>query len=136
MNETGIVVGLENGFATVEFERHSACASCGACMTFGERQMRVVVKNTKNAAVGDRVAVKMSASSFYEAAFLAYALPLAALLLTLFIASKLTANELIVAAAGLSGCALVYFLLRAFEPKLKQSTRFSPSMAAVLEKAV
>ena len=72
----GLVTALNGGDAKIRFQRGSACAHCGACLTIGESEMEITLKNSLGAKIGERVAVDLSPKRVVQASLLAYAVPL------------------------------------------------------------
>ena len=85
---TGTVVALCGDRAVIRFSRSPMCRHCGACFAAGETEMETSVENTLRAEVGERVAVELPPRRLLKASVLAYALPLAALLLGLLLGSS------------------------------------------------
>lgn len=86
MRQTGIVEEVRGNTATVKIIRSSACgencASCGLCQN---KEMLAEAKNTANAAAGDTVIIETADNRVMGAAFLAYILPLIAMLAGYFL---------------------------------------------------
>lgn len=80
MFEVGTVesVNDKHGTAKVVFDRKSACAKCGMCLTANGDKMKVYVdvKNSLSAKVGDKVEVAMSDRFVLKAAFVVYLIPI------------------------------------------------------------
>lgn len=83
MNQQGYIVEIVDSVtAKLKLKRHFACASCGKCATTCEEKYIIVeADNTIGAKVGDRVEVNMETVNVLKAAFIAYTIPLLALLL-------------------------------------------------------
>lgn len=128
MLEKGRVVALKGEVAVVQFMRTSACKNCGACLKAGDSEMAVEVTNTLNAKVNDEVSVELPERNFFQAAFLMYGIPLAALLIALFVTSALTTSELTVIGVSVASAVLAFVLLRLLEPVFKRSPRYAVKM--------
>jgi sigma-E factor negative regulatory protein RseC len=88
IEESGLVVDVDGGFAWVESERTSTCSSCSmhaGCGTgviaklLGQRRLRLRVLNSINAAVGDRVVIGIPEPALMRGSLAVYAAPLAAM---------------------------------------------------------
>ncbi len=126
----GVVTAVENGIATVRFQRSDMCKHCGACLAIGERELETRVKNTLNAAVGDVVAVSMAGRRVLQASVLAYAVPLLFLLLGVWLGSYI--SDVCALLFGVAGCAAAYLVLRALDRRRSFKARFAPRMTAIL----
>ncbi len=78
--ETGIVIGIDNGFARVMLQGGEACRGCGQakiglCRSSG-LNMVVTVKNTLNAGIGDTVIVGIDDRVRMKGYLLAFVIPL------------------------------------------------------------
>ena len=127
----GTVVAIEGDTAVVRFQRGSMCAHCGACLAIGEKEMETRVGDARGVKVGDRVAVTLSKKSFLTASALAYVLPLAALLIGLFLGYAL-GGELAAILCGLVLCGLTYVLLHALNARFTKTRSFEPRMTKVV----
>lgn len=85
MEERGNVLEVRHGTAMVEVVRHEACRHCGGC-NFGQAD-RIVVEATDlvGTRAGDHVALELEASRVLGAAFVVYLIPLAFLVLGLYL---------------------------------------------------
>ena len=123
---TGTVVAVCGDRAVIRFSRSPMCKHCGACFAAGETEMETSVENTLRAEVGERVAVELPPRRLLKASVLAYALPLAALLLGLLLGSSW--GEVPAIVLGLCCCALAYVLLRILDRKFSRARTFEPRM--------
>lgn len=79
MEEIGLVVDKneKNKTITVKFSRKAQCESCNMCIKHKDDTfVRCVVKNTKNADIGDEVAVNMEVGYVMLSAAIVYLIPL------------------------------------------------------------
>ena len=77
MREVGVVHKVRGMFATVRFDRKTACENCNMCLKPREANyVELRVKNTLSAKVGDTVEVAMGDRAVLTAALLVYAVPL------------------------------------------------------------
>lgn len=93
-HRNGRVVRLKGGTAYVEIVKSAECNGCKACV-FGAKGDRLVLpaRNDLLAAVGDRVEIIPPPPRPVFAFVMLFVLPLAALLVGLFIARAVTASE-------------------------------------------
>ena len=126
----GVVVRIDGAQATVRFTRGKLCAHCGACISVGETELELSVTNTLGAAVGDRVEVSLAPKRIVQASLLAYAIPLALLLLGVWLGSL--HSDTAALACGLIGCAGGYLALRLLEKRGGMRREFLPEMTAIL----
>ena len=127
----GTVVAIEGDTAVVRFQRGSMCAHCGACLAIGEKEMETRVGNARGVKVGDRVAVTLSQKSVVAASALAYILPLAALLIGLFLGYAV-GGDLAAILCGLAFCGLTYLLLHVLNSRFAKNRAFEPRMTKVM----
>lgn len=129
----GKVVGIFEDYIRVEIVDKSACASChakGVCSASEESVKYVEVPLTigtvsRHYEEGEEVVVVMSSSLGLKAAFLAYGVPLFALLSAMTVASLCGASELYVGLFGISVVIFYYIVLFFFRRKLKRVFTFS-----------
>lgn len=136
MKETGRIVSVEGPECQVEFNRSSACESCGACNRFGDSTMRVTMKNTLDGHTGDRVVVEMGAKNVIGASIWAYIFPLFMLILGAYV-GKLSMSwfsiqeDWIVAIAALLFAAMAYGILRLLNPYFSKKQGLNPVMVEI-----
>jgi sigma-E factor negative regulatory protein RseC len=89
IEQDGRVLAVRGGLAEVEGQRQSACGGCaahGACGTsllerfFGRRQPILTARNPIGARPGERVVLGVPEAALVEAAFVAYLVPLLAMI--------------------------------------------------------
>ena len=89
IEEIGVVISSQGGMAEVEGQRRSTCGGCavnGACGTsliaryFGRRRSLLRAHNAIGAGPGDRVVLGMPEGALLEASFVAYLVPLLAMI--------------------------------------------------------
>lgn len=127
---TGVVVKLAGDMASVHFQRSAMCRHCGACLTLDSGEMETLVKNTLSAKPGDRVAVSIEPKRIMSAAILAYGVPLAMLLIGLYLGSLI--SDAVSVLLGLSLCACSYLLLRRLEKTWTKKETYAPKMTAIM----
>jgi sigma-E factor negative regulatory protein RseC len=120
--EIGTVVRVDDGIATVHFDRRAACEKCGACGMLKNRSvMEITLPVGPDIRPGDRVALRMEDSFFYLSALLLYGVPLLALVAGVAGGAALSPliragwdPQLAGAMAGLALAAASYAMLRLF----------------------
>ena len=140
MNEQGYIVEIVDSVtAKLKLKRYSACASCGKCATTSEsKDIIVEVDNTIGAKVGDRVEVNMETVNVLKAAFIAYTIPLAALLIgtvgAFYILSYMNINniEVISGGVGLTLTLLSFLMLKKNDSKFRASKEYIPIVTRVI----
>lgn len=129
MQHIGKVVAIDGDIAIVRFVRSKACAHCGACISFGDTEAETKLKNEQCAQVGDWVRVELESRGFIMASLIAYGLPLAALLLGVFVGSFI--GQAAAALFGLGFAAGTYFIFRMLEPKFSRMRQLKPRMISI-----
>ena len=141
MNQQGYIVEIVDSVtAKLKLKRHFACASCGKCATTSEEKYIIVeADNTIGAKVGDRVEVNMETVNVLKAAFIAYTIPLLALLLgtvgTFYglKAINITNNvEIISGGAGLIFTTLSFLILKKNDKKFRESKEYIPIVIRII----
>ncbi len=127
----GVVSAVEGETAKVRFQRGSACARCGACLTVGESEMEISLPNSLGAKVGDRVTVDLSPKRIVQASLLAYAVPLALLIGGVLLGSRI--SDWAGLALGAGACAVSYLILRLVEKRIRRKKNFQPRMERIVE---
>lgn len=86
MKENGRVTAVENGIASVLFQRSSMCSKCGACgMGSEQNDITVEVPNSLDASVGDEVEVQFTARNALASSAIGYMFPLLMLFVGVFV---------------------------------------------------
>ena len=124
MKQKATVV-LREGRLMAEIIRPEACAECRACR-YGQQERMLVSLEDQGLLPGDTVELELSEERFSYASLLAYAFPLAMFLGGLFAASRWTANEPLIALAGMVALGLGLLTIRLLEPRLKRNGFFAP----------
>lgn len=130
MLRTGRVVNAGNGEIEVCFDRPEACEHCNACA--GQKH-HTLVKVPGEAPVGSLIDVEMPPAQLLKASALAYAAPLALMILGVVAGLYIFHSETAGAVTGVAMMAVSYGLLRLFEKKSKGDNAWQPSIAAVHE---
>ena len=113
----GIVESITGSFIRVKIVQTSACATCsikGHCTSADTKEKVIDVTSSESASyeVGQRVWVIGALSTGVWAVVLAFVIPLVLLVITLFIAMALVADELLAVAVSLLCVAVYYGILR------------------------
>lgn len=134
MRETGVVSKVKGKFATVRFDRKTACEHCNMCLKPREANyVELRLPNTLNAAVGDKVTVAMGNRAVLTAATLVYVLPLIPMAIILACTYKLNAYvSLGASAAGLIAGFVAVALIDRFI--IRKRKGYMPVMEAILPK--
>lgn len=139
MEQIGQVVKITEGKAVVLVRRNQACGTCTGCGLAapgaGENYLEAI--NTVNAAVGDRVKVVPDTAHVLKASFVAYILPMLALLAGVYVGQTLDqALDLGVRLAIVLG--LLFFLasflgVRAYDRKVAAGQTMASIVAVVTD---
>lgn len=134
MTETGVVSKVkENGWATVRFDRKAACENCNMCLKPRDNNyVELKLKNTLNAAVGDKVSVSMGNRAVVSASFTVYIVPLIVVAVTLAATYRfvpLWVEMLILAGALAGGFGIVALIDR----YIKKSKDYLPRMVEIIK---
>lgn len=127
----GQVIEAHGSKVLVRFKRTKACGDCNMCASFGSDEAVVEVENRLNARIGDRVELSLHSSSMLKASFIAYGIPLLALLLGVLIGIQF--SDLLGAALGIAAPAASFLVIHFFEPTIKRRSEFEPYMIRILE---
>jgi len=142
MKRLGKVVSVEKNKAKVILRKHSACGDCGACH-LGEENMEMQIDaiNTINAKEGDIVEIDMETQNVLTAAFLAYGIPLIALLFGILTSSKIFNiikfsygnKEIYSLIFGILLMGLSYLFINLNEKKIKNNGRYISKITNIIE---
>ncbi len=143
MEQYGLVIENKGETALVSLQRHLACESCGRCGILSgsnKRDITVEALNPIKAEAGRRVTLESDDRQVLFISFMLYLVPLAALVagivIFLSIAGKLGLEknqELLAAAAGLGLMAVVFFLIRLWDRRIKDDPRYKPVITGLIE---
>ena len=130
--ETGVVTGVNDGFATVELNLQPACENCGAkvvCVPDQNGKRSLKVANPLHANVGSRVAISESSDFLLKVSMAQYGIPFTGFILGILILYLLNisiagiAPELILFAGGLAGLGLSALISRLLTQRLAEGNR-------------
>ncbi len=91
IEQTATVTELDNGMVCVETDRQAACGSCSAKAGCGKslldnifkpRPVQIVLENTVNAKLHDKVIIGLDDAAMLQASFYLYLFPLLVMLVT------------------------------------------------------
>ncbi|WP_129597605.1 SoxR reducing system RseC family protein [Anaerophilus nitritogenes] len=142
MNQVGKVIEvLEDHRAQVLMRKHSACGECGACQ-YGQENMKIkiIAMNQVDAKEGDTVEVNLETQNVLGAAFIAYVIPLIALLIgiigTSYLLPKIgfTGNiEVYSIVVGFILTVIVFGFIKLNESSFKKQDKYVPVISKVIE---
>lgn len=143
MEQYGQVIEKKGKTASVDLQRHLACASCGKCGILSgskRRQVTVEALNPINAEVGQRVLLESDDRQILFISFMLYLVPLAGLLggiiLWLRIAELIGlagSQELGAAVVGFAFMAMIFLLIRVWDRRVKDDPKYKPVITALVE---
>lgn len=125
MNRTAQVVTV-NGKLMARITRTDVCQRCGACQ-HGHEEERLYPLPKGDFAEGDTVEITLPDSGALVGSLIAYGIPVACLIAGLVIANALHLPDLAQIAVALAFLAASFFAIRALEPRIRKSGRFTPS---------
>ncbi|MBS4534226.1 SoxR reducing system RseC family protein [Clostridium sp. D2Q-14] len=140
MDQIGYVVNIKDEIAVVDIRRTSACgekcSSCGGGCNVPA--MRVNIKNTIGAKVGNFVEVEMKTKSLMKSAFIAYIVPLIMLIVGIaggiyvFRSIGFSDYESLGFLSGLVFLVISYFILRFIDNTIKNKNSAELKIVKVL----
>ncbi len=130
VEETGVVVDVQNGLARVRIVRSSSCQSCATKDTcpfnsIGKRDWLVWARNEMNAQKGDTVKVSISPRSYLAAAAIIFILPVSVLLIAYIVAQALGVVEKLSVAISSTLALLSYLVIRAVDRHRGENSNFT-----------
>ena len=131
MERLGEVTAVDGKWLEITFCRPSDCEKCHACMG-GDKTMTLRLEG--KAQVGDKALVEMPASTITQGALLAYALPLAGMLIGMLAGDALLPLEGAFGAiiGAVVGLALPLIYLLATEKKRRSDPKWTPQLKRIL----
>ncbi|MGO1369997.1 MAG: SoxR reducing system RseC family protein [Senegalia sp. (in: firmicutes)] len=129
MDQVGYVVETKDDYAVVDVRRTSACGDkCGSCGGgCSVPAMRVNIKNTIGAKVGNFVEIEMETKSLMKSAFIAYVIPLIMLIVGIssgvyfFNNLGFESYEVLGILTGFVALVISYFLLKLIDNNIKKN---------------
>lgn len=129
IDHEGTILEIQDGKISVGIVNVSACSGChakGACTMSDMKEKSIdVIDYSNKFEVGEKVNLSYKESLGWLAMFLAYVLPFIIVLITLFVATAITGNELI---SGISALAILipyYIVLSFFKGSFKKTFSFT-----------
>jgi sigma-E factor negative regulatory protein RseC len=139
LREKAVVVSNRGEKAKVSIMRTSACDHCRACsVSSGGRPIHVWAKNPLNAKSGEVVEIELENSAFLSATFIAYTVPLIALLLGILIGYKLALTlgiglyEIFALAIGIITMGIGFVAVRIFNKRAETDERYTSNIVSIL----
>jgi sigma-E factor negative regulatory protein RseC len=143
MHEEGVVTALVRDQAVVKTVQQDACHHCsvkGACQAMGGgKERQVTALNQAGAMVGDRVALGIGSGSALSAGFLAYLVPVLALLAGAAAGKSWgpfwgLSDQSAAVVTGLAALAVAWVVVRWLSDRLARRGRFMVKVVAVVQK--
>lgn len=148
IEETAIVVAVENDTAVLQTQRRSACQSCSVkqgCGTsvlskvVGQRSTQIKLVNTIKAAVGDEVLLAMEENALVQSSLLMYALPLVMMLIFAVVGeywaeANQFSNELITILFAVAGFVIAMLITRLMIHSSRLKHRIQPRMVRIMRR--
>ncbi|HEY9053004.1 MAG TPA: SoxR reducing system RseC family protein [Gammaproteobacteria bacterium] len=148
IEETAIVVAVENDVAVLQTQRRSACQSCSVkqgCGTsvlskvVGQRSTQISVTNTIKAAVGDEVLLAIEDNALVQGSLLMYALPLVMMLVFAVVGeywaqANQFSHELITILFAVAGFVLAMIITRLTIHSSRLKHRIQPRMIRIMRR--
>ena len=130
--KNGIIKKINDNELSIEILSCSGCSSCAIksyCNTAETKQKEIIVKNKgfNNFKIGEDVLVEIDEKQALKSIFLAYAVPLVLMILTIIIAINYQQNEIIGGICGIIVLIPYYFGLFLAKDKLKSGFEFKIS---------
>lgn len=124
----GVITSIDSSKIKVNITTYSACSSCGAkgiCSISDVKDKIVEVPKIGDFSVGQKVQVILHQTQGFKALYLGYVQPFIVVLITLFIASSLTRNEILAGLISLGSLALYYLVLYFYKEKIRNKFTFA-----------
>lgn len=128
MERTGQVIANTNGQLTIAFCRPSDCEKCNGCHG-GRTQTELTLKG--NANIGDSVVVNMPTETVLKASALAYLLPLAGLIVGLFIGNTIN-GDVTALIGGLLGLSIALLAIKLADRYIKHQKQWHPQLIRII----
>ena len=145
LEEEGIVVKVEEGYAFIQTERGTSCDGCSAkssCHSMSDTdgsimEMRAI--NEMGAKVGDRVKVAIDSIVFLKSSFLVYVLPLIVMITGGIIGESYAKNnmpgadaDLVAGAVGITCLVISFLLIRVWSKSLEKKREYQPQIIRII----
>ncbi|MDR1223738.1 MAG: SoxR reducing system RseC family protein [Tannerella sp.] len=133
----GIIEKIEKRTVFVRIEQKAACSACharSACLASDKKEKIIEIDATPGMyAIRETVIISARSSAGFLAVVIAFAIPLALVIITFITGMNLSGSEGIGGLAGLSVLIPYYFTLSVFRDRLKKKFVFSLSKAPETE---
>jgi sigma-E factor negative regulatory protein RseC len=135
LEEHGVVVKVEDEFAWVRTQRHSACGHChtkDSCGTaslsqvLGQKVTEVKVSNPVSARVGDNVVVGLEEQALLRGSLVIYFLPLLCLFAAALFAEAWFQSEPLTMLFGITGLVAGLFWVKRVTAGMADDVRYQP----------
>jgi len=143
LEEAGVVLRVEGELAIVKTKRSTMCDGChsgSVCRALGGgSDMEVAARNEAGAKVGDEVRVTVASKTFLKASFLAYMVPVAALIIGALLGSTMgrtlssrVSSDLFAVVFGLALFLLSFLLMRVWVKRPGADGQYCPVISEIL----
>lgn len=134
MERTGEVTAVQGQWLEITFCRPADCEKCHACHG-GQKTTFLRIRG--EAKVGDYAVVSMPENTIYRASLIAYALPLAGLVIGMMLGETILPdrNSLGGVIGGVIGLAIPALIIRLTEKKRQESRRYQPELIRIIPTA-
>lgn len=145
LEEEGIVVRVEEGYAFIHTQRGSSCDGCSAkssCHSMadaGSNIMEMRAINDMGAEVGDRVKVAIDSIVFLKSSFLIYVLPLIVMITGGVIGDSYARSnmpgadaDLVAGAVGITCLVISFLLIRLWSISLEKKREYQPQIIRII----
>lgn len=131
MERTGEVTAVQGQWLEITFCRPADCEKCHACHG-GQKTTSLRIRG--EAKVGDYAVVSMPENTIYRASLIAYALPLAGLVIGMMLGETILPdrNSLGGVIGGVIGLAIPALIIRLTEKKRQESRRYQPELIRII----
>lgn len=139
MKQCGVIISTDGDRAKVMLQRQSSCGDCTGCKLGNEdTKMEVEAINPINAKIGDWVEIDMEHQNVLAAAFIAYAIPLIALIAGIVVGGILLDaiglaqyKEIGAGLFGLLLTAITFLVIRSKESSFRENKTFVPIIVSI-----
>jgi len=139
LKQTGIVIEQKANTAKVLIQRHAMCAECGGCkMAADDSKLEIEAINEAGATVGQWVEVDMDEGTFLQATFIAYGIPLIALLVGIFLGAQILTlfnivnnHEIYTAIIGFTLMIIAFITINRKEEIIKSKKKYTPVITGI-----
>jgi sigma-E factor negative regulatory protein RseC len=134
MERTGEVTAVQGQWLEITFCRPADCEKCHACHG-GQKTMSLRIRG--EAKVGDYAVVSMPENAIYRASLVAYALPMAGLIVGMMLGEAILPdrNSLGGIIGGVIGLLIPAVIIRLTEKKRQASRRYQPELIRIIPTA-